>query len=242
MPLATKTYVLGVLTLSIVSADSLTVVNANFANVAVQCSSGFAYQSYMGGNCAVPSSPQQPLDSAIGIGWGLAPLPGDGDAALLNGDGITNPNTAFNPPPFTGLPFSEAAFLRGINSQVVQTVTGCVPGGLYTVGFYLGSRYGSGCCDGNQTVEALIDGQVIGTWTLVSFTPFNLETVSFTVGSGGSHKLKFMGTATGDHTAFISGVSIDTASNLTISHPQACRGLAGLRRPAASRRSKRSTS
>lgn len=64
--------------------------------------------------------------------------------------------------------------------------------------FYLGSRYTSGSFDGNQTVEAL-------------------EMVPFTVGTGGSHKLKFMGTATGDHTAFLSGVSIETAGGLTVS-------------------------
>lgn len=213
----TAMLLLGALTLSVASANSLVVVNPNFSAVAVQCGSGYAYQTYMSGNCASPgTSAQQPFDSEIGIAWDLAPLPGDGDASLLNGDGITKPNTTFNPPPFTGLPFSDAAFLRGVNSQVVQTITGFVPGGLYTLSFYLGSRYASGSFDGNQTVEALIDGQVIGTWSLVSFTPFTLETALFTVGTGGSHKLKFMGTATGDHTAFVSGVSIETAGGLTV--------------------------
>ena len=48
-----------------------------------------------------------------------------------------------------------------------------MPGGLYTLKFYLGSRH-STAYDGNQTVEATIDEQVIGTWKLVTFTPFTL--------------------------------------------------------------------
>src|SRR5580704_3275958 len=71
MSLATKTYVLGVLTLSVMSADSLTIVNANFANVAVQCNQGFAYQS-TGGNCEGPNTAQQDFNAAVGIGWTFA--------------------------------------------------------------------------------------------------------------------------------------------------------------------------
>ena len=81
--------------------------------------------------------------------------------------------------------------------------------GSYTLSFYLGSRF-IDCCgyDGNQTVQALIDGNVIGTWALTSFTPFTLQTVSFTVSTGGTHTLEFRGINNGDHTAFLSYVSI----------------------------------
>jgi hypothetical protein len=215
MSLATKTYVLGVLTLSVMSADSLTIVNANFANVAVQCSTGYAYQSYMGGTCAGPGNPQQNIDSGVGFGWVLAPLPNDGNGAATNGNGITDPNTAFNPPSFSGLPFGQAAFLQGANTLVEQTITGFIPGGIYTLNFYLGSRYAPDY--GDQTVNAIVDTQVIGVWPLASSMPFTLQTVPFTVTSGGSHTLKFVGTTSGGNTAFLSGVSIEAAGSMTVS-------------------------
>jgi len=69
--------------------------------------------------------------------------------------------------------------LQDHGGTVWQTIPGFTAGN-YTLGFYLGSRYYSGPWDGNQTVEALIDGNVIGTWALVSFTPFTWQTVPFT--------------------------------------------------------------
>ena len=118
------------------------------------------------------------------------------------GAGLTGPDTVFSPPPFTGLPFSQAVFLQGPGSFIWQAVGGFTAGN-YTLSFYLGSRYTSGIYDGNQTVVALIDGNVIGSWPLKSFTPFTLETASFTVNSDGSHALEFMRTNVGDHTAFL---------------------------------------
>lgn len=84
--------------------------------------------------------------------------------------------------------------------------------------FYLGSRYASGSADadGNQTVQVMVDDQAIGTWNLVSFTPFTPEMAAFTVTTGGSHTLAFMGLNSGDHTAFVAGVSIETAGGLTV--------------------------
>lgn len=202
---------LGALTLSIACADSLTIVNPNFSAVSVQCSNGYAYQSFMGGNCAGPLFTQQDFNSGLGIGWTFTYLP-----AGAGGTGVTGPNTAFYPPPFTGLPFSRAAFLQGSNATLSQTIAGFVPRGLYTLSFYLGSRYSSSF-DGNQTVQVTIDSQVIGSWNLVSFTPFTLQTVAFSVAHGGSHTLKFAGAVSGDHTAFFSGLSIATASSLTVS-------------------------
>ena len=134
------------------------------------------------------------------FGWNLS----------LYGDGLTGPNTTFNPPSFGALPFSQAVFLQGI-SWAFQDVGGFTAGN-YVLSFYLGSRYYSGPFDGNQTVKALIDGNVIGTWTLTSFTPFALENAAFTVSTGGSHRLEFDGMNLGDHTAFVSDVSITTAT------------------------------
>jgi hypothetical protein len=106
------------------------------------------------------------------------------------------------------MPFNQAVFLQG-GSFVVQSVRGFTAGQHYTLSFYLGSRY-IDCCgyDGNQTVVALIDGIPIGTWALSSFTPFTLETATFTVNTGGSHAVEFIGAMPGDHTAFLSYVVI----------------------------------
>jgi hypothetical protein len=153
--LTTKLYFLGALTLSIASADSLTVVNPNFSTVAVQCSDGTAYQS-VGGNCETPDFLQQPFNTSVGIGWQFAAIPRGG-----GGDGLTEPNSTFEPPPFTGLPFSQAILLQGDKARVWQTLVGFIPGVQYTLSFYLGSRYTSGSYDGNQTVEAIIDGQPV---------------------------------------------------------------------------------
>jgi hypothetical protein len=211
MSLATKLCLLGVLTISVAPADSLTVVNANFGNAAVQCSSGYAYQSYTGGNCGSPYDPQQGFNSSLGIGWTFAPV------SNMLGAGLTNPNTTFEPPPFAGLPFGVAAFLQGNTAAFGQTITGFVPDGLYTLHFYLGSRYTYGGYSGNQTVEATIDGQVVGTWALTSNAPFTFRSASFTAGTGGSHILEFVGTVSGDETAFVSGVNLETRDGLTVS-------------------------
>jgi hypothetical protein len=198
---------LGALTLSIASAGSLAIVNPNFSAVAVQCSGGYAYQSFMAKDCGIP---RQDFNKVAGAGWTLAPL----TTATNGGTGVTDPDTALQPPLFTGLPFSQAAFLQGNqDAQFSQIIAGFVRDSQYTLSFYLGSRYSGGCCDGNQSVEAKIDGQVIGTWALVSYTPFTLETVNLTVASGGLHTLTFAGAASGDHTAFVSGVSIETAAD-----------------------------
>jgi len=172
------------------------IVNFNFGAVPIVCGGGYAYQGTQGCDAI---GPQQDFNSTPGFGWTLG----------IN-DGLTGPGTAFLPPPFTGLPFTQAVFLVSDTSTVSQGVGGFLAGG-YTLSFYLGSRYASGQYDGNQTVEALIDGDVIGTWALTSFTPFTLETASFTVGTGGTHTLEFMGIDYGDHTAFLSDVSITPA-------------------------------
>jgi hypothetical protein len=173
------------------------IVNSDFGAVPIICGIGYAYQAF-GGDCnSIP--PQQPFNSTPGFGWTFL---------VEGGNGLTAPNSPFNPPSFTGLPFTQAAFLQNANSSVSQVVGGFVAGS-YTLSFYLGSRYDSGGGDdGNQTVAALIDGGVIGTWALNSFTPFTLETASFTVSTGGSHTLDFIGLNPGDHTAFLSDVNI----------------------------------
>jgi len=173
---------------------SPTIINADFSAVPITCGNGFAYQVGTGVGC------QQDFNSASGFGWTLA---------IQNGIGLTAPNTAFEPPPFTGMPFGQALFLQGGPTSAYQSIGGFNGGTSYVLSFYLGSRYRQdSLVDGNQSVEAMVDGTVIGTWTLTSFTPFTLEHASFLVPTGGTHTLDFGTIDAGDHTVFLSGVSI----------------------------------
>jgi hypothetical protein len=180
-------------------AGSLNVINPNFSTPTIACATGYAYQG--AGGCSGAGVPEQDFNSASGFGWLFG-------SSGNSGNGLTAASTAFNPPSFTGLPFTQAAFLQGTNNAVSQTIGGFAVNGTYSLDFYLGSRYASGAYDGNQTVEALLDGNVIGTWALSSSTPFTLESVDFTVSSGGNHTLEFIGTNSGDHTAFLSDVAV----------------------------------
>lgn len=195
----------------IVSAGvPLTVINPTFANVPVDCAGGFSYQSVNGGNCT-SQYPEQLFNGVPGIGWDFSYVY---NTVTGSGAGLTGPNTAFDPPSFTGLPFTQAAFLQNANSEVSQTIPGFVAGQPYRLAFYLGSRQvtAPGCCNGNQTVVAYLDDHVLGVWSLVSNTPFILRYALLKVAGGGPHLLRFVGTATGDHTAFLSGVSIEAVA------------------------------
>ena len=173
----------------------------------IACPNGYAYEQPV---LSCPyAGPSQNFNGDPRFGWVLGTLIsnyGHPQQSLDGGPGLTGPNTIFFPPPFTGLPFNQAAILQDSGSFAMQRVTGFMPG-RYLLSFYLGSRY-STLYDGNQTVQALIDGNVIGTWSLVSYTPFTLQTASFTVTTAGPHTVEFQGINHGDHTAFLSYVVI----------------------------------
>ena len=183
----------------------INIVNFDFGAVRIVCENGYSYQSAVG-SCPY-ADPTQNFDESPGFGWVLgSTLARSFFSTLSGGSGLTGPGTIFYPPPFTGLPFNQAVILQGVGSFVWQTVGGFTPGS-YTLSFYLGSRYSS-LYDGNQTVVALIDGHVIGSWALTSYTPFTLQTASFTVSTGSTHRLMFEGLNPGDHTAFLSYVTV----------------------------------
>jgi hypothetical protein len=202
--LAAKVSVLGALALSSVRAQSINIVNSDFSAVPVQCSEGYAYQAKAGGSCT-GSTIEQDFNSAPGIGWTFLPA----TIHTIGEDGITGPNTAFNPPSFTGLPFSQAALLQGPRSAISQKLEGFVSG-RYKHSVYLGSRYGSGTSSGTQTVLVTLDDQLIGVWPLQSFTPFILKEAFFSATTG-PHVLTFRGVVASASSAFFSGVSIAPA-------------------------------
>jgi len=191
------------------ATGQINIVNFDFGAVRIACGNDYAYQGAVT-NCNAYGYNAQDFDQSPGFGWILgAPAAHHlAPTSLEGGAGLTGPNTIFYPPSFDGLPFNQAIFLQDLGSFVWQELGGFTTG-TYTLSFYLGSRF-IDCCgyDGNQTVVALIDGIPIGTWALSSFTPFTLETATFTVSTGGNHALEFIGTNPGDHTAFLSYVSI----------------------------------
>jgi PEP-CTERM motif len=178
-------------------AVPLTIVNADFSAVPIICG-GYSYQ-FFGGDCnSIP--PQQDFNGTPGFGWTLI---------INSGIGLTAPNSAFQPPDFTGFPFQQALFLQDGACIAYQAIAGFSAGTNYVLSFYIGSRYWqSQFVDGNQTVQVSIDGTVIDTLAMTSFTPFSLKTVEFSVATSGAHTLAFDGIVPGDHTAFVSGVSI----------------------------------
>jgi hypothetical protein len=195
------------------SSIGITVGNPDFATPTVACGLGYAYQQ--SGGCGA-IYPQQDFSGTSGFDWTFGAA----------GNGLTGPSTNFNPPDFGGLGFAQVAFLQGDAASVSQLLTG--PAGIWTVNFYLGSRYASGGYDGNQTVEVLLDGQNVGTYSLSSYTPFALETTSPLTLGAGSYSLAFEGTANGDHTAFVSGVSASAQVPEPVSFALLGAGLIGL--------------
>lgn len=183
----------------------INIVNFDFGAVPVQCSSwGFTYQ---GAELTCNYPVTQNFDDAPGFGWKMGSVVATPGSPSNTGAGISAPNAFICPPSFEGMPFTQAVLLQNLGSFVWQAVGGFSPGS-YTLSFYLGSRCPAGWWDGDQTVTALIDGNAIGTWALTSSAPFTLETANFTVTTGGTHVVGFVGMNLGDHTAFLSYVTI----------------------------------
>lgn len=198
------------LILSASAFAQINIVNFDFGAVGIACG-GYAYE---GAVIDCPYGyPTQNFTADPGFGWILGHVVARQvvPTTLEGGAGLTAPSSNFSPPPFAGLPFSQAVFLQDRGSFVWQGVS--FAAGTYALSFYLGSRYTSGGFDGDQTVAALIDGQVVGTWALSSYTPFTLETAVFTASNNGTHTVEFMGMRPGDHTAFLSYVVITPNQN-----------------------------
>ena len=172
----------------------INIVNFDFGAVPVGCSDwGFTYQGAQL-TCIYPVF--QNYNQTPGFGWTL------GWVVAGGGAGVTDPGSAFCPPSFDGMPFHQALLLQNRGSFALQAIGGFTPG-RYTLSFYLGGR-----CYSTQRIAALVDGDVIGTWTVEAGMPFTLETATFTVNSSGTHAVEFMGLNPPDSTAFLSYVVI----------------------------------
>ena len=187
-----------ILFIAVSAFGQINIVNFDFGAVPVGCS--FTYEGPVP-SCSYP--PTQNFNASPGFGWTLGWVVARSGSPLYGGVGLTGPNSEICPPSFDGMPFNQAVILQSRGFFVWQAVRGFTPGS-YTLSFYLGGR----CILSAQSVEAMVDGNVIGTWTVPVGMPFTLETASFTVSTDGIHVLEFMGTDPHDSSAFISYVVI----------------------------------
>jgi CSLREA domain-containing protein len=132
-----------------------------------------------------------------GASWTFSPYVygSSGVGIAGNGSAFTTDNP--NAPEGTQVAFIQDA---GTISQSLSFV-----GGTYTVSFFAARRgYDPG---GLQTLQVLIDGSVIGTFTPSALSYVSFTTSTFTV-SGGAHTLAFHGLTVNDSTALIDQVSV----------------------------------
>jgi hypothetical protein len=126
--------------------------------------------------------------------------------------GVGSIYTSKNGPPLQGL---QVGFIQG-NSSISQTVN--LAAGTYQISF-LAAQSGANV-SGNQSLEFLVDGNMVGTVDIVptntSYLPY--KTAAFTVTSG-EHTITFQGLDTGNSTALIDAVAVSPASQLATSPP-----------------------
>ena len=138
-----------------------------------------------------------------GTAWSFNYIPGEyGSGVAGNGSGFTSGNP--DAPEGT-----QVGFLQGAGSSFSQTLD--LTAGTYTVSFQAAQR-GNWQPAGDQTFEVLIDGAVVGTITPAGTDYATYSTNSFKV-SAGSHTLAFIGQTSGDSTAFVDQVSLNTAGS-----------------------------
>jgi hypothetical protein len=97
---------------------------------------------------------------------------------------------------------SQVLFLQQTGS-VSQAAT--FADGSYSISFSAAKRMNGG---GNQTIEVLVDGTLVGSFSNLTGTYSTLTTTSFTL-TAGSHVVTLRGTSVGDNTAFIDGITFN---------------------------------
>jgi hypothetical protein len=124
--------------------------------------------------------------------------------AFTGGAGVASNGSAFtsgNPNAPQG---SQVLFLQGVSS-VSQIAT--FPAGTYTLSLSAAARGNGG---GNQTIQVLVDGAVVGTFTVKGSSYTTLTTPAFTLTSG-NHIVALQGTSkAGDNTAFVDQVTVNS--------------------------------
>jgi hypothetical protein len=142
---------------------------------------------------AVGTGPSAYLYNPSGSPWTFA----DSSGVAGNGSAFT----AGNPDAPQG---TQVAFLQGTGSfsQAVNFAAG-----TYSISFLAAQRASQAS---SQTVQVLVDGAVVGTFTPPGTDYTAYATNSFTVGAG-AHTLAFVGLDAQDNTAFLDQVRVDHA-------------------------------
>jgi hypothetical protein len=124
--------------------------------------------------------------------------------AFVGGAGVASNGSAFTSSNPIAPQGSQVLFLQGV-SGVSQTAN--FPAGTYTLSLLAAARGNGG---GSQTVQVLVDGNVVGSFAVTGTVYRKLTTGSFTLAAG-SHIVTIQGTnATGDNTALIDQITVNS--------------------------------
>ena len=132
-----------------------------------------------------------------GGSWIFSGASPDGSGILADGSAFGNPNAPDG---------SQAGFVQEYGT-ISQTLSGFVPGTVYTITYAAAQRSGDNQ-NGGESWNVLIDGKVIQT-NAPGGTSYTTYTARFTA-TATTHKLGFAGTdlATGDNTVYLDDVQI----------------------------------
>jgi hypothetical protein len=136
------------------------------------------------------------------------PTPTTADSWTYNlGAGLINGNDpgAFNGE--SGFVGNQYAFIQGQGSYISQ-VFSATPG-IGQIDWLQAGRPFNGCCNGDQTLQIILNGNLVGTVSSASGQVFTAESI-LGVTLLASNTLEFLGTVNADDTAFIDEVSVTT--------------------------------
>jgi hypothetical protein len=144
-----------------------------------------------------------------------------GGAGLING----NDPGAYNGE--SGFDENQYAFIQGSGSYISQ-VFSATPG-IGAIDWIQAGRPNTGCCNGDQTLDIFLNGNLVGAVASASGQVFTAESIAG-VSLLSSNTLQFLGIVNADETAFIDNVSVITTSStpLPSTWTMMLIGLAGL--------------
>jgi PEP-CTERM motif len=159
---------------------------------------GFEAPAIGGGNYTYPGLSDGTITpiGAVQGGWTF------GSAAIV---GATGSNAWYGGAAPAGQEGDQFAALQQL-STLSQTFT--MIGSTLDLSWLAAGRPNMGCCNGDQTYEVKLNGDLLGTFSTFSGQAFTAQ--SLVVGgltNGGSYTLSFQGQANNDETSFIDRVS-----------------------------------
>lgn len=130
-----------------------------------------------------------------------------GNVALVNASYEDNAwwnGWAWGPSGYGGRQYAALQHLGMLSQTFTATDTGIIDLSWLEAG----RPYGGGCCNGNQTYDVLLNGQLLGQYSTHNGQAFTAETIpDIAVIGGDSYTLTFEGLSKTDNTAFLDNVS-----------------------------------